>query len=113
MNEYDSDFLAQTLIRSGFVGVEDPSAADVILVNTCTVRQKPEQKAYSLLGRMSALKEESPKVILGIVGCLAQQKGSELFKRFPRLNLVLGPRALGRIEEILNRINREIMASSS
>jgi tRNA-2-methylthio-N6-dimethylallyladenosine synthase len=107
MNEYDSDFLAQSLIRSGFVAVEDPKAADVILVNTCTVRQKPEQKAYSLLGRMSAVKEEKPEIILGVVGCLAQQKGSELIKRFPKLNLVLGPRELGRIEGILNRIETE------
>ena len=92
MNEYDSDFLAQTLVRSGYRPVEDPSLADVILINTCTVRAKPEQKAYSLLGRMSAMKGGKPGVVLGVIGCLAQQQGSELIKRFPKLDFVLGPR---------------------
>lgn len=105
MNEYDSDFLAQALIQSGYAPVADPSEADVILVNTCTVRAKPEQKAYSMLGRMSAMKRRKPRLVLGVVGCLAQQQGSELIKRFPSLDFVLGPRALCEISEILHRID--------
>ena len=105
MNEYDSDFLTQSLISSGFSQVDNLKYADIILINTCTVRAKPEQKAYSLLGRMSELKQENPGLIIGVIGCLAQQKGHELMKRFPQLDFVMGPRELGRIKEILRRID--------
>jgi tRNA-2-methylthio-N6-dimethylallyladenosine synthase len=105
MNEYDSDLLAQSLLNYGLSPVEDPRKADLILINTCTVRAKPEQKAYSLLGRMSAIKSKKPGTILGVVGCLAQQYGTDLIKRFPQLDLVLGPRQISRIEKILNRMD--------
>ena len=105
MNEYDSDFLTQSLISSGFSRVDNLKYADIILINTCTVRAKPEQKAYSLLGRMSELKQENSGLIIGVIGCLAQQKGHELMKRFPQLDFVMGPRELGRIKEILRRID--------
>lgn len=105
MNEYDSDYLAQSLIQCGFSPSEDPERADLILINTCTVRAKPQQKAYSLLGRMSALKRRNPALVLGVVGCLAQQEGADLMKRFPQLDLVAGPRELGRIQEIIKGIN--------
>ena len=107
MNEYDSDFLAQSLTHFGLFPVEDPESADLILINTCTVRAKPEQKAYSLIGRMSSIKRRRPGLILGVVGCLAQQKGSDLMKRFPQLDLVVGPRELGGIREVLKRVNEE------
>jgi tRNA-2-methylthio-N6-dimethylallyladenosine synthase len=109
MNEYDSDFLAQSLINYGLSPVDDPKIADVILINTCTVRAKPEQKAFSQLGRMSAIKRRKPGTILGVVGCLAQQHGANLIRRFPELDLVLGPRQLCRIKEFMGRIdaNRE------
>ena len=107
MNSYDSDFLAQSLINDGFIPADTPEQADVILINTCAVRAKPEQKAYSLLGRMSAIKAAKPDTFLGVVGCLAQMKGSDLFKRFPHLDLVMGPRELGRFPEILREIRRQ------
>jgi len=68
------------------------------------VRAKPEQKAFSLLGRMSELKRKKPGLIIGVVGCLAQQKGHELLDRFPQVDLVMGPREIGRIKEILGQI---------
>ena len=80
MNEYDSDFLAQSLINDGFSPTNNDKDADIILINTCTVRAKPEQKAFSLLGRMSDLKRKNPRLIMGVVGCLAQQKGHELLE---------------------------------
>lgn len=104
MNEYDSDFLAQSLINSGFSPTDNAKDADIILINTCTVRAKPEQKAFSLLGRMSELKRKNPRLIMGVVGCLAQQKGHELVERFPQLDLVMGPREIGRIREIFGQI---------
>jgi tRNA-2-methylthio-N6-dimethylallyladenosine synthase len=97
MNEYDSDFLAQSLIKNGFLPEKEPRRADVILINTCAVRAKPEQKACSFLGRMADLKEKNPELVVGMVGCLAQMKGEEMMKRFPLLDFIMGPRELGRI----------------
>jgi len=104
MNDYDSDILAHSLIHAGYCKADAPEDADVILINTCTVRAKPEQKAYTLIGRMSALKERRPHVLLAVVGCLAQQKGNQLMKRFPQVDLVMGPREIGGFKDILKRI---------
>jgi tRNA-2-methylthio-N6-dimethylallyladenosine synthase len=104
MNEYDSDFLAQSLIKKGFSPEEEVQRADLILLNTCAVRAKPEQKACSFLGRMADLKERNPELVVGMIGCLAQMKGRELMKRFPLLDFVMGPRELGRILETVQKI---------
>lgn len=106
MNEYDSDYLGQILLNSGFLPTDNAKDADIILINTCTVRAKAEQKAYSLLGRMVSLKKRKPHLILGLMGCIAQQEGSNLMKRFPELDLVLGTREIFRIQEILERVDR-------
>jgi tRNA-2-methylthio-N6-dimethylallyladenosine synthase len=105
MNEYDSDYLARSLIQNGYSPSEILERADLILINTCTVRAKAQQKAYSLLGRLSALKRRNPDLVLGVVGCLAQQEGAVLMKRFPHLDLVAGPRELVRIQEIIHEID--------
>lgn len=107
MNEYDSDFLAQSMIHYGLFPVNDPRDADLVLINTCIVRAKPEQKALSFLGRMSAIKKKNPGLILGIVGCLAQKDGAGLLERFPQLDLVMGPRELSGIHEVLGRIDSD------
>lgn len=104
MNEYDSDYLSQLLVNSNFFPTDNPKGADLILINTCTVRAKAEQKAYSLLGRMSSLKRRNPDLILGLMGCIAQQGGSDLLQRFPDLDLVMGTREIHRIQEFLERI---------
>jgi tRNA-2-methylthio-N6-dimethylallyladenosine synthase len=104
MNEYDSDYLGQVLVSSNYLPTDNPKQADVILINTCTVRAKAAQKAFSLLGRMVPLKKRNPEMILGITGCLAQQEGSSLMQRFPDLDLVLGTRKKDRFESFLNRI---------
>ncbi len=104
MNEYDSDLLAQSLINDGFLPVKEPGDADLILINTCSVRAKPEQKALSLLGRMIDIKKRKPGLILGLVGCVAQQGGSGLIERFPELDLVMGPREVGRVRDCLAEI---------
>ena len=114
MNVYDSDFLAQSLIKNGFLPEKEPGRADVILINTCAVRAKPEQKACSFLGRMADLKEKNPELVVGMVGCLAQMKGKEMMKRFPLLDFAMGPRELARILETLESIfdgRRRILAT--
>jgi len=104
MNKYDSDSISQALINSGYEQTQRMQDANVIMVNTCAVREKAEAKALSLIGRLSSLKRRNPDRIIGIVGCVAQEKGMELFQRFPYLDLVLGPRNIHRVEEYLSQI---------
>ncbi len=101
MNVYDSERLAQLLAARNYRRVEDPSQADLILVNTCSVREKPEKKVYSALGRFRALKEDKPGLIIGVCGCVAQQEGVGLLQRVPFLDFVLGTKELRRLPEIL------------
>ena len=105
MNEYDSDYLSQCLKENDFLPSETPEKADLIVVNTCTVREKAAQKAFSLLGRIFLIKQQKPSLIIGLTGCIAQQEGDRLLKRFPDLNFVLGTREVGRINEIIDQID--------
>ncbi len=104
MNEYDSDYLSHVLMDNGLFASELPEAADLIIINTCSVREKAEQKAFSLLGRMIILKRKRPEIILGFMGCIAQQEGHALLKKFPELDLVIGTREIGSIKDLLERI---------
>ena len=103
MNEYDSDHLSRILENSGYLPASEPEEADFVLLNTCSVREKAEQKALSRLGRLVALKKKNPRLLLAVAGCVAQQRGMDLFDRFPALDLVLGPREIGRFSEILRK----------
>jgi tRNA-2-methylthio-N6-dimethylallyladenosine synthase len=106
MNEHDSERMLALLERHGYQETQHPEEADVILVNTCTVREKPEQKAYSLLGRFQRLKENNPDVIVGMAGCVAQQGGEDLLTRIPNLDFVLGPGKIHRLPEILRNVEQ-------
>lgn len=97
MNELDSGKMLRLLEGSGYESTEEPEAADVILINTCSVREKPEQKVRSLLGRFRPLKEQNRDLVLGLCGCYAQQEGGGLLRRFPYLDLVMGPDAIPRL----------------
>jgi tRNA-2-methylthio-N6-dimethylallyladenosine synthase len=103
MNEYDSDHLSRILEDSGYLPASEPEEADFVLVNTCSVRAKAEQKALSRLGRLASLKKKNPRFLLAVAGCVAQQKGADLLERFPGLDLVLGPREIGGFREILKK----------
>jgi tRNA-2-methylthio-N6-dimethylallyladenosine synthase len=104
MNKYDSDSISQALTNSGYEQTQRMHDAHVILINTCTVRKKAEEKALTLIGRLLPLKRRSPDRVIGIVGCVAQDKGMDLFQRFPYLDLVLGPRNIHRVDEYLSQI---------
>jgi tRNA-2-methylthio-N6-dimethylallyladenosine synthase len=106
MNEYDSDHLSRILEDSGYVAASDPEKADFVLLNTCSVRAKAEQKALSRLGRLASMKRKNPKLLLAVAGCVAQHRGTELLDRFPGLNLVLGPREIGNFRDILSRAEK-------
>jgi len=104
MNKYDSDSISQALIASGYAQTQCMEEAQVLMINTCTVREKAEAKALTLVGRLANLKRRNPDRVIGIVGCVAQDKGMELFHRFPSLDLVLGPRNIHRVVDYLSRI---------
>jgi len=102
MNVYDSERIVQVLAARGCRQVDDPAQADLIFVNTCSVREKPEQKVYSALGRFRRLKRKNPKLIIGVGGCVAQQEGQGLLEKVPFLDFVLGTKELRRVQEILD-----------
>jgi tRNA-2-methylthio-N6-dimethylallyladenosine synthase len=104
MNVYDSQRIAQILTTQNYHQVEDPAQADLIFVNTCSVREKPEKKVYSALGRFRALKQKKKHLVIGVGGCVAQQEGVRLLERIPFLDFVLGTKELRRIPEILDAL---------
>jgi tRNA-2-methylthio-N6-dimethylallyladenosine synthase len=106
MNEHDSEQMLALLEEHGYQETKRWEEADVILVNTCTVREKPEQKAYSILGRFQQLKEHNPDAIIGIAGCVAQQRGEGLLARMPALDFVLGPGKIHKLPEILRDVEK-------
>lgn len=104
MNQHDSDRMVGVLRRTGYVPTERIDEADLILLNTCSVRDKAEQKVYSAIGRWRELKEKNPGLIIGAGGCVAQQEGEDLLKRVPHLDLVFGPHNIHKLPEIVREV---------
>lgn len=101
MNVYDSTRLAGLLAESGYRQVEDLKAADLIILNTCSVRRLAEQKVRSFLGSLKELKKSNPRLVIGVGGCVAQQEGSKLLKHIPHLDFVFGTDVLERVPELV------------
>ena len=102
MNEYDSDKMADVLgAAQGYEPTDDPEAADLILFNTCSVREKAQEKVFSDLGRVKHLKQKG--VLIGVGGCVASQEGEEIIKRAPYVDVVFGPQTLHRLPELLSQ----------
>jgi len=107
MNEYDSARTADLLARAhGLEPTSDPEAADVLLVNTCSVREKAQEKVFSLLGQWRTLKHRRPGLVIGVGGCVASQEGEAIRARAPWVDLVFGPQTLHRVPEMLARARR-------
>jgi tRNA-2-methylthio-N6-dimethylallyladenosine synthase len=105
MNEYDSSRLSDLLAEShGLTLVQDEAEAEVLLVNTCSVREKAQEKLFSHLGRWNELKQKNPGLIIGVGGCVASQEGQAIRKRAPYVDLVFGPQTLHRLPEMLTRV---------
>jgi tRNA-2-methylthio-N6-dimethylallyladenosine synthase len=103
MNEYDSDKMADLLRQShGLEPTDRPEDADVILFNTCSVREKAQEKVFSDLGRARDLKKLRPELIIGVGGCVASQEGQAIIKRAPYVDVVFGPQTLHRLPELIN-----------
>ncbi len=105
MNEYDSERML-ALLKEDYVPCKEPKEADLILVNTCSVRKKAEEKVYGLVGRLKHLKKSRPELIIGVCGCVAQQEGEKILRRLPHVDLVLGPQGVYRLREALEKIRR-------
>jgi tRNA-2-methylthio-N6-dimethylallyladenosine synthase len=102
MNEYDSDRMADVLrAHEGMEPTENPEQADVILFNTCSIREKAEEKVFSDLGRIRPLKQSNPDLLICVGGCVASQEGAAILKRAPYVDLVFGPQTLHRLPQLL------------
>ena len=107
MNEYDSDKMADVLAASdGYEKTDDPAQADVILFNTCSVRENAQERVFHALGRLRPLKEARPDLIIGVGGCVASQEGSVIVDRAPYVDVVFGPQTLHRLPQLIEARRR-------
>src|ERR1043166_2762403 len=105
MNVYDSARMAELLAPLGYGATDDVSDADMVILNTCHIREKAVEKIYSELGRLKRLKDERA-VTIAVAGCVAQAEGAELIARAPQVDIVVGPQAYHRLPEMLARLTR-------
>jgi tRNA-2-methylthio-N6-dimethylallyladenosine synthase len=104
MNVYDSEQIAMQLAAIGYEQTATLDDADLIIVNTCTVRAKAEQKAFSFVGRLAKMKQDKQRLIIGVAGCVAQQEGQQILERMPAVDLVLGTQAIDRLPHLVKQI---------
>ncbi len=100
MNVYDSERMAEAMGGAGYVETDTPDDADMILLNTCHIREKAAEKVYSELGRFKGLKDAKPDLKIGVAGCVAQAEGEEIMRRQPMVDLVVGPQSYHRLPEL-------------
>lgn len=108
MNVYDSERMGDSLDAEGYVATQSPDDADLILLNTCHIREKAAEKLYSDLGRLRVMREErdpSKPLIIGVTGCVAQAEGEEILRRAPTVDLVVGPQTYHRLPELLRKVH--------
>ena len=111
MNVYDSARMADVLTPLGYVAVADPEGADMVILNTCHIREKAAEKVYSELGRLRPLKQAraaaGARMTIAVAGCVAQAEGAEILRRAPQVDLVFGPQTYHRLPELIARAARE------
>ena len=104
MNEYDSDRMRDALSAShGFEETDDPALADLLLINTCSIREKAQEKVFSAIGRWRTLKDANPSLLIGVGGCVASQEGAQIHARAPFVDIVFGPQTLHKLPEMLDQ----------
>ncbi|MGD9351246.1 MAG: tRNA (N6-isopentenyl adenosine(37)-C2)-methylthiotransferase MiaB, partial [Desulfobacterales bacterium] len=104
MNVYDTEQIAMQLAAIGYEQTATPDGADLIIVNTCTVRAKAEQKAFSFIGRIAKMKRHRKRLIIGVAGCVAQQEGRRILERMPAVDIVFGTQAIDRLPRLIQQI---------
>jgi len=107
MNVYDSERMAASLDRAGYDQTDSADEADMVLLNTCHIREKASEKVYSELGRIKELKASKPDMKIGVAGCVAQAEGEEIVRRQPAVDLVVGPQAYHNLPGMLDALKRE------
>jgi len=107
MNVYDSGRMQRLLNDENYIHTSLPENADLVIVNTCAIREKAVQKVHSFLGRMKALKKKNPALKVVVAGCVAQQEGGRLIERFPQVNIVMGTHAVDRLPDFLRRVQED------
>ena len=105
MNVYDSERMAEALEGEGYVQTQEMGEADMILLNTCHIREKAAEKVYSDLGRLKPLHDEKPDLKIGVAGCVAQAEGAEIMRRQPMVDLVVGPQTYHRLPDLMAKVN--------
>jgi len=104
MNEYDSQKMADVLRESHQVELtKDQTEADILLMNTCSIREKPQEKVFSQLGQWRKLKDKNPDLLIGVGGCVASQEGEAIVKRAPYVDMIFGPQTLHRLPEMMDK----------
>jgi len=106
MNKLDAELALSALRRAGYEEAATPEEADVVLYNTCSVRAHAEERVYSNVGKLKSLKRRKPRLIIGILGCMAQKDGERIFERLPHVDLVCGTREFPRIAELIEAVRR-------
>jgi tRNA-2-methylthio-N6-dimethylallyladenosine synthase len=106
MNVYDAERMAELLAGQGYAPTDTPEDADLVLLNTCHIREKAAEKVYSDLGRLRPLKAANPDLRIGVAGCVAQAEGAEILARAPLVDLVVGPQTYHRLPALLDRVGR-------
>jgi tRNA-2-methylthio-N6-dimethylallyladenosine synthase len=101
MNQHDSDRIGEVLRGIGYDEVDEPALADLVVLNTCSIREKAEQKLRSEVGRIGMLKRQKPGLVIGVAGCMAQQEGERLTRRMPQIDFMLGPDNIAELPSIL------------
>ena len=107
MNEYDSQKTLEILKKDPAIEETDnPNDADIILLNTCSIREKAEEKVYSELGRLNKLKKINPNLKIGVGGCVATQEGKNIYKRAPYVDLIFGPQTIHKVPSLIEEENK-------
>lgn len=107
MNAYDSEQMQRLLASDHYVPTARVRDADLIVVNTCSIREKPEHKVFSWLGRLARLKKRRSELVIAVAGCVAQQEGQRIFRRAPHVDIVLGPGAIRRLPALVKQVREE------
>lgn len=105
MNDHDAEQMVGLLKKEGYILTDRQDDADMIIMNTCSIRDKAEQKAYSEFGKLDSFKKANPELIIGFAGCVAQQEGEKILKRISNVDFVMGPRNISDLPDIIKKVN--------
>ena len=116
MNQYDSDKISDLLAHHyNMTSIDDPSQADLLILNTCSIREKAQEKVFSQLGRWRKIKEKNPDILIAVGGCVATQEGKNIRQRAPEVDIVFGPQTLHRlpkmIDDVVSKDNKPVDVS--